>query len=241
MKKPIVVNYASAGRDDYFRRQLNLIRSLKESNLDYDTYFVADGGYCDEYLGIKISPDFPQVNGKIFHRHNDIKYQFKLAMIFKAAEMGYTKIFWADSTFHFVEGKDLCELLDKSESGVLAFHNLGHELSDYISDKAMANLLIEARELPLIKQCFGGFWGFDLSKETAKKVLLELYYQSNLGSYNDGGSKRKGFIAHRHDQAVMSVICHNFGIPLFDYGGIVYSPHHLPPHEYGTEFYGYFA
>lgn len=241
MKKAILVSYASPGRDVYFKKQLNLIRSIIESKIDIDTYIVADGGYCDEYMGIKIDLSFPASKNKTFHRHPQIPYQFKLAVIQRAMEDGYEKIFWADSIFNLIPGKNIVALLDEQPEGILAFHNLGHDLYKYISDKAVQNLLMTDEDLFEIPQTFGGFFGIDITKESASSFIEELYYQSNAGSYADGISSRNGFIAHRHDQAVMSVLLHSLGVKLLPYGTIVYGEHHLPPYEYGKDFYGYFA
>lgn len=240
MKKAIVLSYASKGRDSYFASQLKLIISLKESELDVDAYIVADEGYCDEYKGYKIDLKFPAAKNKIFHRHQDIPYQFKLAMIERAKEMGYQKMFWADSIFHFVKGKDIVALLDAQPEGFLAFDNLGHPLYKYISDIARLNLGISEETLKKIPQCFGGFFGLDLSKPAANSIVEELYIQSNMGSFKDGDSTREGFVAHRHEQATLSVLLWQQGVKLLPYGTIVYGNHCLPPYEYGKDFYGYF-
>jgi hypothetical protein len=58
-----------------------------------------------------------------------------------------------------------------------------------------------------------------------------------MGSFNEGTSKRKEFVAHRHDQSVMSVIFHQHKIYLLPYGNIVINAHSLPPYEYGQDFY----
>ena len=240
MKRTVIVSYAS-NSNHYFSKQLELIKSIKESELDVDMYMVADGGYCNEYLGVKIDLEFPAHKTKIFHRHSEIPYQFKIATIERAVDMGYEKIFWADSIFHFVKGKNIVDLLDAQESGVMAFDNLGHPLYKYISDKAVENLRVAESDLKKIPQCFGGFFGLDILKRKSLWLLEGLYKQSNLGSFKDGPSKREGFVAARHDQAAMSVLLWQYGIPLLPYGTIVYGAHHLPPYEYGQDFYGYFA
>lgn len=238
MKRAIIVSYASVGRESYFKRQLGLVKSIAENKM-VDSYIVADGGYCDEYLGITIDLEFPKTD-KIFHRHSEIPYQFKLAMIEKAIELGYTKIFYADSVFHLVKDKDITELLDQSEDGIVAFDNLGHPLYKYISDTAVGNLGVHQDFLKEIPQCFGGFFGVDIEKPKAKEFLDELFRQSIIGSYKDGDSTREGFVAHRGDQAVMSVVLWKMGVKLLPYGTIVYGNHCLPPYEFGKDFYGYF-
>jgi hypothetical protein len=53
---------------------------------------------------------------------------------------------------------------------------------------------------------------------------------NNCLLFKDGESKRPGFVAHRHDQAVLSVLLYDFGIDLLPYGLVVH-PELLPEHS----------
>ena len=68
---------------------------------------------------------------------------------------------------------------------------------------------------------------------------IALIRQSELGSFNEGGSDREGFVAHRHDQAVMSVIFKRYKVKMYDYGYITTASHCFEPFEYGNHSYIY--
>lgn len=195
--KEIIISLAVNGRDNYQEYQKGLI----------DTLDVA--GDCHRWIvntyPYSITP------------HNVIPYKFKYDLILSAQKSGYEKIWWLDSTMRLL--KNPFELFDKAEKGVVAFHNVGHETYQYITDKAVKNLGCESY-LKEIKNTWGGCIGFDFAKDVVKNILTDIIYQSIIGTFDDGGSDREGFIAARHDQSCNSVIFHNYGIKLFDYGVI---------------------
>jgi hypothetical protein len=161
-----------------------------------------------------------------------VPYFFKFTMIQTAREQGYTEIYWIDSSI--ILHKDITGLA----SPIMAFYNLGHPLSKYISDEAVANLNC-ITYLSDIKQIWGGAIGFDFNQPITLVIYNKILEQAQMGSFNEGISTRKDFVAHRHDQAVMSVLFHDHKIHLLPYGKIVTSPHHLPPYEYGQDYYLY--
>lgn len=118
----------------------------------------------------------------------------------------------------------------------MAFHNLGHETVNYISDDCIRAIGSTLDEVKASKQTWGGCIGFDLTKETAKRVLNQIIHASLKGAFNEGGSNREGFVAHRHDQAVMSILFHRNGLNLYDYGHIVCNVHAIEPFEYGKNY-----
>lgn len=233
--KDVIVSYASVGREDYFSGQLKLIKSIKDSGWEADTLFYSDGGYCDNYLGYNIILDFPKQKKYIGHRQSEIPYQFKYVAIQAAREMGYERIFWLDSSMRVVG--NLSELFNESDSGIVSFHNLGHDLYKFISDSATHNLLVSEEELKVIPQTWGGAIGFDFTKKGVDELFNEIFRQSNIGSFSDGKSKREGFVAHRHDQAVNSVLFYKAGVSLLPYGKIVVAAHAKEPFEYGKDYY----
>lgn len=217
--KKIILSYASIGREDYNKGQLRLYESILEH---------WDGDY---WLHSK-ERDGMLKDSKLFkHReHNDVPYFFKFTMIQTAREQGYTEIYWIDSSI--ILHKDITALA----SPIMAFHNLGHLLSKYISDEAVANLNC-ITYLADIKQIWGGAIGFNFEHPITLVIYNKILEQAQIGSFNEGTSTRKDFVAHRHDQAVMSVLFHDHKIHLLHYGKIVTSPHHLPPYEYGEDYY----
>ena len=215
----IIVSYSSRGREDYNAQQLRLHESILEH---------WDGDY---WLHSK-ERDGMLKDSKLFkhYEHEDVPYFFKFTMIQTAREQGYTEIYWLDSKM--VLNKDITGLA----SPIMAFDNLGHPLSKYISDEAVANLNC-ITYLADIKQIWGGAIGFNFEHPITLVIYKEILEQVELGSFNEGTSNRNEFVAHRHDQAVMSVIFHQHKIYLLPYGNIVIKAHSLPPYEYGQDFY----
>ena len=215
----IIVSYSSRGREDYNGQQLRLHESILEH---------WDGDY---WLHSK-ERDGMLKDSKLFkhYEHEDVPYFFKFTMIQTAREQGYTEIYWLDSKM--VLNKDITGLA----SPIMAFDNLGHPLSKYISDQAVANLNCNTY-LADIKQIWGGAIGFNFEHPITLVIYKEILEQVELGSFNEGTSNRNEFVAHRHDQAVMSVIFHQHKIYLLPYGNIVIKAHSLPPYEYGQDFY----
>jgi hypothetical protein len=217
--KPIIVSFASKGREDYNKGQQRLLESiLKHWDGDYWLHSLERDGELPSSKMFEHKP------------HNEVPYLFKFTMIQLAREMGYTKIIWLDSSL--VLDRNPIELLDV---GVMAFNNLGHPLYKYISDHAVANLNCVDR-LIVLDQTWGGAIGFDFNREWVQDLFSDIINQSLLGSFNDGTSTRYGFIAHRHDQAVMSVLFSDYAIALYPYGYIVTHPHYITK-EYGDQFY----
>lgn len=217
--KKIIVSYASKGRADYNIGQQKLYESiLQHWDGDYWLHSKERDGILPDSLLFK-------------HReHNDVPYFFKFTMIQLAKEKGYTEIYWLDSSL--VLHKDITGLA----SPIMAFDNLGHPLSKYISDQAVANLNCNTY-LSDIKQIWGGAIGFNFEHPITLVIYKEILEQVELGTFNEGTSNRKDFVAHRHDQSVMSVLFHDHKIHLLPYGNIVIKAHSLPPYEYGKDFY----
>lgn len=215
----IIVNYASKGREDYNIGQVRLHKSILEHwDGDFWLHSKERDGILPDSLLFK-------------HReHNDVPYFFKLTMIQTAIEHGYTEIYWLDAV----------EVLHKDITGlanpIMAFHNLGYSLSKYITDEAVANLNCNDYLLD-IDQILANAIGFDFTQPITKIIFDEWVRQAQMGSFNDGTSTQNEFIAHRHDQAVLSVLLHDYKIPLLPYGKIVNSSHLLPPYEYGQDYY----
>lgn len=200
--KPLIISLAINGRDNYIEKQKKLI----------DTLHLA--GDCDTW----ILNEYPEG----VTPHSEIPYKFKYDLILQAYENGYKKIFWLDSTMRLV--KNPFELLELSKDGIVAFDNVGHPLYKYITDLAVENLDC-SEYLNNIKNTWGGALGFDFDKLSALQVLSDIIKQSEIGSFNNGTSTRDGFVAARHDQSVNSVIFHDYGIDILDYGFIAAKKH----------------
>lgn len=200
--KPLIISLAVNGRDNYIEKQKKLI----------DTLHLA--GDCDTW----ILNEYP----KDITPHSEIPYKFKYDLIKQAYDKGYKKVFWLDSTMRLV--KNSFDLLKLSEKGIVVFDNVGHPLYKYITDLAVQNLDCE-HYLNSIKNTWGGALGFDFDKPNVKYILDDIIEQAELGSFDNGTSTRDGFVAARHDQSVNSVIFHDYGIDILDYGFIAAKKH----------------
>lgn len=203
--RDLIISLAVDGREPYSQRVVGLERSLT-------------GNWKGDVRVYKSYPSWCT-------RHSVIPYKFKFDLIQKAVDDGYKRIFWLDSTMRILHGKNISDLLDNSVDGVVAFHNLGHPLKAYINDTAMDNLGITEDQLEGVKQIWGGCIFWDFNKETARSIFAETVEQISLGSFNDDKTNRRTFIAHRHDQAVLSWLLHKNNVELLDYGVIAAKNH----------------
>lgn len=190
--KTLILSCAVNGREDYVAMSKGLEESVK--NFDYD---------------FQIYKEFPTWCWE----HSMFPYAFKLNMIADAFGKGYRRIFWLDSSMRIL--KDVNELLDNSH-GIVVFDNLGHPLNNYINDNAIRNLEIDSLEN--VKQIWGGAVGYDFTKDISNIIFYEAATQVLCHSFNSDNTTRDGFISHRHDQAVLSWLCHKHKIGLLPYG-----------------------
>ena len=237
-----VVSFASHGRENYCKFLLGLIRSCNVADWRRnggDYYMRTLDGYVDEYLGVKIINGCYPVTKKYGQCYNQFEapYQFKVYAILEAMERGFEVVVWCDSSIRMV--KDIQPLLEiAKERGVCAFHNLGHDFRKYISDIALERLQISDNELDAVKQIMCCMVIFDFTNPKGLDVFEKWLAASRDGvSFQNGyGSSRPEFVAHRHDQVVLSGLLYKAGIELLPYGGLCYPPHDQDK-KYGDNIY----
>lgn len=237
--KDVIVSFATKSRatksrENYHGMILRLIDSCKD-HWKGDLLIYSPDHDLWMYRDVPIVHSWPDPEGLPSFKHNEMPYQFKTALIQKAIELGYERVIWLDSSMQLK--KDLTPLFD-TESGITVFENLGHPTWKYLSDQAANKLFgdIDYTEwLKQIPQIWGGAFALDLTKQKAKEFFTELKEYSCNGSFKESGSTRTGFIAHRHDQSVMSVLLHN-KCTLLPYGQILNHIHDITG-EYGTDPY----
>jgi len=229
MSKPLIISFASKGRDNYLEASENVYLSVKD-HWQYDYLFYTMDGNRDEFAGMKLTQitELPQPKTWTCNPHSVTPYQFKFGLIDHAREMGYDKIIWLDSSITL--NKCPLKLLEQSNKGVMCFHNLGFETKDYISPECLAILshegYLQSNNPP---QVWGGCIGFDFTKYYAKRIFDTIVIMSELGAFDNSPT----FKNHRHDQATMSILFHYFGILPYNYGHIVTNEHHENK-EYGN-------
>lgn len=194
--KDLIISLAVDGREAYSKKVIGLEKSIA-------------GNWKGDVRIYKSFPSWCTL-------HSMVPYKFKYDLIERAKDEGYKRIYWLDSTMRLIKGKNIVDLLDQSKYGIVAFDNLGHPLKNYINDTAIKNTNIS--ELDGVKQTWGGCVFWDFNNEMARLLFNSVMMQAMIGSFNDDETNRKGFIAHRHDQAILSWLFHSAGIPLLDYG-----------------------
>ncbi len=234
--KDVIVSFASKGRENYTGMLLRLIDSCIE-HWKGDLLIYSPDHELSEYKGVTIHKGWPKPKGVQSFTHAEMPYQFKTAMIQLALEQGYERIIWLDSSMQLK--KDLTPLFD-SPTGITTFHNLGHDTIKYLSDNA-ADKLAEGGFTEIdVPQIWGGAFALNINRSIAMTFFEVLKEYSVNGSFKDGASKRAGFVAHRHDQSVMSVLLNGPKNPcrlhMLPYGQILCPPHDRTG-EYGTDPY----
>ena len=92
MSKNCIVSFASNGRNDYRKWLLNLLDSCVE-HWGGDYLIYSPDHWLNNYKGIEIKNVTPtNVNYFPFYEHSEMPYQFKIAIIEQARQMGYEKI-----------------------------------------------------------------------------------------------------------------------------------------------------
>lgn len=241
MKPPIIVSFASKGRENYNKAQLALIQSAVHGvnwNGHYDIKSL--DGWCDSYCGVGISLGaYPSCQKFKCKTHQEVPYQFKLAMIQDAREKGYTQVIWCDSTIQFL--KPIDPLLESAKkNGIVVFDNVSYPLAAWIHDEALIRLGIDLsnreyiNKLPQIMACC---IIFDFSNPVAGEIMDEWIAISEDGvSFRNNVSSRPEYIDHRHDQAILSYLVYKRGIKYHPYGELVYPPHQITK-EYGDPYF----
>jgi|SRR5688572_9944387 len=231
--KDVIVSFSSRGRDDYNKLLLRLIDSC-EKHWGGDMLVYSPDHFVNSHKGVTIHKGWPQPKGVKSYTHSEMPYQFKTALIQEAIEKGYERIIWLDSSMQLC--KDLTPLFDYP---ITTFHNLGHPTYKYLSQKAedllRAQGFFSGADLTEIPQIWGGAFSLNFQFPQTGIFFDSLKNFSINGSFSEAGSTRNGFIAHRHDQSVMSVLVYGKSIRL-PYGNILCPPHDKTG-EYGTDPY----
>lgn len=194
----IVVSFAD-GVGNYLKAMTRLEQSLK-------------GNFTGQFKGIN---DYGHINSR---HHKDVPYQFKAKSIEKAMEMG-SLILWCDSVIY--AKKSIEPIFDYiKEHGVLLFDNPGYSIGDYTSDACLEYFGMTREtsfKIPMIAACC---MGFDTENPISMKILQKYIAASQDGITFPGSWHNKNaevsydlrVQGHRHDQSVMSILAHRYGI-----------------------------
>jgi hypothetical protein len=220
----IIVSFSASGRENYPRAQLRLIKSIVDTGWTGGQLHRCFDGYCDQYSGVDIKlGEYPvtKAHGLCPH-HSQTPYAFKPYLIQEAIEQGAEQIIWCDSTMILVA--DPQPLLDYAAvHGVCSFNNDGFPLKDWISDVACQRMGISEAELEGMKQIMSCAFVLDITNPTGRLIFNDwMALAIDGGAFQNNGSDRPGFRAHRHDQAVMSALINQYNVPILPYGQLCY-------------------
>lgn len=220
-KKTCIISFFSKGREDYHSAIKRMIDSVLDFPLDVDLLIYSPDADFDEYRGVKINKGYPPGCSE----HSEVPYQFKPYLFKLAREQGYEVIIWLDSTMQIL--RDPTKLIRYAETnGFTVSDNLGHLLKNYMSDDCMEQLGVKT--LDGVPQIICGSIIFDVTKDHVNRILDEWIKISDDGISFQGksGSTREGFVAHRHDQAVLSYLLWKNKVEFLPYGFSSYPPLH---------------
>ncbi len=166
-------------------------------------------------------PDFDFIHRTewIGPTHEELPYAFKLDMIDLAKSMGYKTIVWLDSSV-VVHGYPQ-EALDHAEKWGVATWENPNDLEKFTNDSTIKAFNIKS--FRGMKQVMAGCQVWNLENDHGCLALIEWYLNRHL--FAEDQTEREGFVAHRHDQTILSIVLHEIGIPILDYGGMAYPDH----------------
>ena len=239
MSKSVLVSVASSSgaRENYCKAQLNLIKSAMDCTNHQRNWFGdflirSVDGYCDEYMGVPIQLGSWPVTEKygVSWSHQNRPYGFKPFAVWEAIEKGYTRILWCDSTIRIMKNPD--PLWERcAEHGILAWNNEGHPLMPYtpmFMEKWLTDNHFSLGHEQIMACCIM----FDASKDYVRE-LIEWWVNGAIENcfHNHDEEQRPGFVANRHDQALLSHLMHHCQIPVQPYGYLAYR-HYKPENAY---------
>lgn len=227
--KRCLISFASKGREDYNKA---MTRNIIEARKHYDgdmLYYSLDNGWRT-VEDVEIKQGLPVACPP----HSQVPYGFKPYLFKEAYDKGYRQILWLDSTI--VVSRDLAPIFkEMKKRGVIAFHNLGHDLNKWISDIAAKNLDLDlSKPIPQTMACC---MGFDLDHSDGKRIFDKWYEMAQDGeSFQNNPGSFPGHVSHRHDQSIISGLLSKEPIKMLPYGSLVYQPHDTNG-EFGNDFY----
>ena len=159
--------------------------------------------------------DYESINSK---PHNEYPYAFKANAIQMARLKGYNVVLWCDSPV--VCKKSPLDLFDYiTENKYVFFDNIGFSVGDYTSDICLAHFGIDRDKSFEIPMIMASVMGFDFRDEITVKIFETYLGYAHTNAYQGSWFNNKNEVSidnrvkgHRHDQSVMSLVLHKFGV-----------------------------
>lgn len=217
MAKRCIVNWADLGNppgERYLMGQARLNRLCDK----YGIPFVAGTGDppCD------------------YPKHSDVPYAFKAAMIESAIRRGYETVCWMDASACIQhDPSPIFEIAERC--GAFISQNYGIKTGKWSTDACLAEFGLTREEAWQIEHCSALVCAFCVTHPIGEAVWNEYSAAARKGTAFRGPHKiaaapdlfskwsNQDVEGHRHDQTVLSILAHRYGIPLqphtfMDYG-----------------------
>lgn len=214
-----IVSVAFKGRENYSTGIPRLIASARACGFDGDFLI------CAPELGPELAPGVPNMTDLALPSHRDVPYGFKPVIVAAARERGFRRVLWCDSTIFFLRDAPEMFRWQIGSSGMFLFDNPNCPEGRWTSDDCLAAMDCSPEETQKINQVMACSAGFDFGYPVANNILDDWLAYSRDGTSFQGrsGSTRPEFVAHRHDQSVLSCLAYRNRVPLVPYGlGLTY-------------------
>ncbi len=205
-KRTIMLCYANYR---YYLAQQRLLASARQFN-DFDEYYA--------FAPWDVDSDFRKTHAKIFENSRGDGYRlwkpyFINQMLDNMAEGEI--LFYIDSDAYFIDScKPLIELCRQEQTPIISFSCLSKERIWTKRDCFIA-LDCDSPEYSDSVQTISGYSLWRKSSLTVQLAKDWLYYMQNYHLVSDSPSdmpNHPGFIEHRHDQSVFSLLCKKYAI-----------------------------
>jgi hypothetical protein len=145
--------------------------------------------------------------------HSEVPFAFKIHCVQKAADAGYEKVLWLDSSCYAIQNTR--PIFDEIEKDGFIFQDAGHYLRTWTNDRTLEYFGIAPDEAMGIKMIGNaGFLGFNLSNPKGTE-LFQRWKQAMLdGQFNNSPvpCADERFREHRWDMSCSSAIVYKMGL-----------------------------
>ncbi len=191
-----------------------------------------DNGYIEQQarLNKSLLRFYPQENIFMFGEnqvkntkaHHLSMYGFKPHAIQELKEKGFKRIVWFDTAII------LLNKLDYNNS-VIAVKD-DSNLANLCSNKALGKFGLQRKDLNDIPLVGGSFYYFDFNQEITHNIFNEwlLCEEEGLFGSQEEEAFNPGLQGHRHDETIMALCLHKFGVKPLTYDEAGYNSKHYP-------------
>lgn len=152
--------------------------------------------------------------------HRSVPYGFKPWLMRKAQQDGYSTVLWVDSSGTLQ--RDPVAIFDPIEKdGYFISGNYGHKCGRWTSDDTLAAMGRTRDEIADVEHCSALIFGVSFAHPVGVELFerWERYSKDGVSFAGAAKSADPRFTAHRHDQAVLSILAWEMGLKLTPAGG----------------------